>query len=64
MDLAAFADGHLRGYSVTSETFSNMADAKSITYAAWEQIFLLGQAPVELMKEVCKQLDAAPEKLD
>jgi multiple sugar transport system substrate-binding protein len=64
MDLAAFADGHIKGYSVTSETFSNMAEAKRATYAAWEQIFVLGQAPVELMLDVCEQLESAPRGLD
>jgi hypothetical protein len=35
-----------------------MADAKQITYAAWDQIFVLGQAPVEQMKTVCRQIQA------
>jgi multiple sugar transport system substrate-binding protein len=59
MDLAAFADGHLKGYSVTSEIFANMAEAKRITDFAWKQIFILGQAPVEQMGEVCRQIEAA-----
>ncbi len=62
MDLAAFADGHLKGYSVTSETFANMAEAKQIAYDAWQQIFVLGEAPVERMKEVCQQIEAAQQE--
>ncbi len=60
VDLAAFADGHLKGYSVTSEIAANMAEAKQITYAAWQRIFILGEAPVELMHDVCQQLRPAP----
>lgn len=56
MDIAAFADGHLKGYSVTAEIFANMAEARRIAYAAWDQIFTLGQAPVEQMKSVCRQI--------
>ena len=52
MDLQSFAEGHLQGYSVTAEIFANMEDARRIAKAAWERIFTLGQAPVELMKRV------------
>ena len=41
-DIAAFADGHLKGYSVTTEVFENMADATQAAYEAWDQIFTLG----------------------
>ena len=58
VDIAAFADGHINGYSVTAEIFTNMAEAKQITYDAWDQIFTLGQAPVSLMAEVCDQIQA------
>ncbi len=56
IDLAAFADGHINGYSVTIEIFSDMAESKSITYDAWEEIFDMGQAPVESMEGVCEQI--------
>jgi multiple sugar transport system substrate-binding protein len=59
VDIAAFADGHLKGYSVTAEIFANMADAKELAYAAWDQIFTLGQAPVEQMEDVCRQIEEA-----
>ena len=59
MNIAAFADGHLKGYSVIAETFANMAEAQRIADAAWEQIFKLGQAPVELMKTASQQIEAA-----
>jgi len=56
VNIAAFADGHIEGYSVTAEIFANMGEAKQLTYAAWDQIFVLGQAPVELMQSVCQQI--------
>lgn len=59
LDIAAFADGHLKGYSVTAEVFANMPDARELTYAAWDRIFTLGQAPVEDMVEVCRQIEEA-----
>ncbi len=58
-DLAAFAHGHEHGYSVTAEIFANMADARQLVYAAWDQIFTLGQAPVDQLREVCRQIDAS-----
>lgn len=57
LDLAAFADGQQQGYAVTAEVFANMGDALKLTRAAWEQIFTLGQAPVDIMKEVSAQIE-------
>jgi hypothetical protein len=34
-----------------------MAEVNPITYAAWDQIFTLGQAPVEQMVSVCSQIE-------
>jgi multiple sugar transport system substrate-binding protein len=59
VDILAFADGHLKGYSVTAEIFANMAEAKQLAYNAWDQILTLGQAPIEQMKAVCGQIQAA-----
>ena len=56
IDIAAFADGHLKGYSVVAEIFADMQEAKRLTYEAWEKIFTLGQAPVDLMQDVCRQI--------
>ena len=61
VDIAAFADGHLKGYSVVAETFPNMADAARLATAAWQEIFTLGQAPVEMMKRVSEQIEAAQQ---
>ena len=62
MNLAAFADGHIKGYSVTAEIFpNNMAEARQLTYDAWDEIFTLGQAPVENMRDVCHRIQAAQQ---
>lgn len=62
LDTAAFADGHLKGYSVTSEVFSNMAEAKRLAYAAWERILILGQGQVAELTQTCREIEAAQLK--
>jgi multiple sugar transport system substrate-binding protein len=57
VDLEAFADGHLKGYSVTAEVFPNMMAAITPAYDAWDQILTLGTAPVERMQQVCAQIE-------
>jgi prepilin-type processing-associated H-X9-DG protein len=54
--IAAFADGHVKGYSVISEVFANMSVARQLTYDAWNHIFTLGQKPVAYMETVCQQI--------
>jgi hypothetical protein len=61
VDIAAFADGQIKGYSVTAEIFANMDIARQLTYAAWDQIFTLGQAPVEELTSVCQQIEQAQQ---
>jgi multiple sugar transport system substrate-binding protein len=57
MDIAVFAEGHIQGYSVVAEIFPNMVEAKPLVYSAWDQIFLLGEQPVDLMKDISRQVD-------
>lgn len=59
MDLAAFADGHLKGYSVVAEIFANMSDATRIAQGAWDHILTLGQEPTETMKAASQQIQNA-----
>ena len=59
VDVAAFADGHVKGYSVTAEVFPNMSDAKLVAYDAWDQILTLGQGSVGDMQAVCAQIEEA-----
>jgi multiple sugar transport system substrate-binding protein len=64
LDIAAFADGHINGYSVTAEVFPNMAAAQRLASAAWQEIFVLGQAPVRHMVEVSREIEAAQSGRD
>jgi multiple sugar transport system substrate-binding protein len=59
MDLAAFADGHRKGYSVVAEIFANQDEAKRIASDAWNQIFTLGQAPTDQMIGAGQEIDKA-----
>lgn len=59
MDIAAFADGHLKGYSVVAEIFPNMADATRLANAAFQEIYTLGQAPVESLRVVSRKIEEA-----
>jgi multiple sugar transport system substrate-binding protein len=58
LDIGAFAEGHLQGYSVTAEIFANMSTARQLANTAWNQIFTLGQSPVDMMKAVSAQIEA------
>lgn len=59
MDLAAFAEGHLKGYSVVAEIFPNMTDAQRLAQEAWDRILTLGQAPTAQMKIAAQQIQDA-----
>ncbi|HTY08008.1 MAG TPA: extracellular solute-binding protein, partial [Candidatus Edwardsbacteria bacterium] len=59
MNLAAFADGQIKGYSVVAEVFANMSDANRIAQEAWDRILTLGQEPTDLMKTASQQIQDA-----
>lgn len=61
LNIAAFADGHRKGYSVIGEEFANQADAQQLANAAWQEIFTLGQSPVEIIKELSHEIEAAQQ---
>jgi multiple sugar transport system substrate-binding protein len=56
VDIAVFAEGHVQGYSVVAEIFPNMVEAKQLIYSAWDQIFLLGEQPVDLMVDISNRV--------
>jgi len=64
LDLAAFADGHVKGYSVTAEIAENMAEVQPRMADAFEKIFTLGQAPVNLLHTVCAQVNQWQRDVD
>lgn len=57
VDVAAFAEGHTQGYSVTAEIFANMDAARELAYQAWDEILVLGEKPVEYLTEVSRQIN-------
>ena len=59
IDLTVFAGGQIEGYSVTAEVFANMSDARELARAAWEQIYTLGQASVDVMKTTSALIEDA-----
>jgi multiple sugar transport system substrate-binding protein len=59
MDIAAFADGHRKGYSVVAEIFASQEEAKRVANDAWNQVFTLGQAPVDQMKTASDMINKA-----
>ncbi len=61
MDLNAFADGQVNGYSVTAEVFSNMDEATRIANVAWDRILSLGNASVEEIRTACEQINKAQQ---
>ncbi|MBX3015659.1 MAG: sugar ABC transporter substrate-binding protein [Caldilineaceae bacterium] len=63
LDLAAFADGHVKGYSVTVEIAANMAEVQPKVAAAFEKVFTLGQAPVTYLQGVCDQINQTQERV-
>lgn len=64
LNLAAFADGHVKGYSVTVEIAENMAEVQPRMAAAFEQIFTLGQAHVNILHAVCAQVNQLQKDVD
>ena len=61
LNIAAFAEGQRKGYSVIGEEFANQADAQRLANAAWQQIFTLGQSPVEILKDVSQEIEKAQQ---
>ncbi len=59
MDLAAFAEGHMQGYSIVAEIFPNMDAAQNIAQDAWDRILTLGQAPTSILTEVSRSIEEA-----
>jgi multiple sugar transport system substrate-binding protein len=58
VDIEAFADGQIHGYSVTTEIFPNMVGVGKLAKDAWDQIYTLGKAPVSEMENICRQIEA------
>jgi multiple sugar transport system substrate-binding protein len=62
VDIGAFADGQIKGYSVTAEIFPNMVGVVETAKETWDQIFTFGRIPVTEMREVCKKIEEIQTK--
>jgi hypothetical protein len=62
INLEAFADGQIKGYSVTVEHFPNMVGVGQIAKDAWDQIFTFGKAPVSSMVPICQQIETIQQE--
>jgi multiple sugar transport system substrate-binding protein len=63
VDIAAFADGHLQGYSVITEIFPNQEAAQRIAFDAWDRLFTLGQVQVDAIESTAQQITDAQQGL-
>jgi multiple sugar transport system substrate-binding protein len=60
MDLDVFAAPHREGYSVVQEVFpGNMDEATRLLSDAFTKIFTLGQTPIDTLRDVSRQIEAA-----
>lgn len=64
MDIAAFAEGHREGYSVTAEIFANMGTAQSLAVEAWDEILVLGSEPVSHLEAVSNEVERAQQEAE
>ena len=64
MNLDVFAAPHREGYSVVQEVFpKNMDEATRLLDDAFAQIFTLGQAKVDILHAVSRQIEAAQKNV-
>ena len=57
LEVAAFADGQINGYAVTTEIFPNMLEVTNMAREVFDRILTLGQAPVTELKQLCEQIE-------
>lgn len=57
LEIEAFADGQIKGYSVSAEIFPNMVGVGKIAKEAWDQIYTFGKSPVSMMESICQQIE-------
>jgi multiple sugar transport system substrate-binding protein len=62
LNLVAFAEGQLKGYSVVAEIFANMGDAMRIAQDAWDQILTLGQQPTDSILVASQKIQEAQKQ--
>jgi multiple sugar transport system substrate-binding protein len=57
VDIAAFAEGHIKGYAVTPEPAANMTEASRIVNEVMEKFLTYGDGSTDLIKAAAQQID-------
>ncbi len=58
VNIEAFADGQVHGYSVVAEIFPNQSNITEIARETWDKIFTLGQTPVSELANLCQKIES------
>ena len=61
VDVAAFADGHIKGYAVTPETAAEIASASRIMTEAMEKLITFGDGSTDLIKAAAQEIDRSQQ---
>ena len=59
MEIHVFTSANVENYSMTAKFFASQQDEQLLTNDAWENITTLGNAPVDLIKSNCSQIEEA-----
>lgn len=57
VNIAAFADGHIKEYSVVTESFPNMLGVGDLSKATFDKIYTLGKSPVSEVSKLAAELE-------
>jgi multiple sugar transport system substrate-binding protein len=59
VDMAAFADGHVKGYAVTPETAADIGSASKIMTETMERLITFGDGSADMIKQAAEDIDAS-----
>jgi ABC-type glycerol-3-phosphate transport system substrate-binding protein len=59
VDVAAFADGHIKGYAVTPETAADMAGASRIMTETMEKLITFDDGSADMIRLAAQEIDAS-----
>jgi multiple sugar transport system substrate-binding protein len=61
VDIAAFADGHLKGYAVTPEIAADIGSASRIMTNTMEKLITFGEGSADLIKATAQEIDRSQQ---
>jgi multiple sugar transport system substrate-binding protein len=62
VDVAAFADGHIKGYAVTPETAADIASASRIMTETMEKVITYGDGSAAVVKAAAEEINASQQR--